>query len=281
MRYISRCLDSILTQTLKEIEILVVDGNSTDGTTDIVKSYVYHDKRIRLIQQDPQKPGVMVAKREGYMAAAGQYIAFCDADDTMPIEALQILYNKAISQNADVVIGEIVYLLRTNEIACSCQSIKKNKVYIDSFLNKEIENRMTGKLYSRALLQKSGLPAIPRMALGEDWLFNYLLAGNIKSWCTLKNIVYSYYQHESSITYSSQTDDYADSWLYAMKLIWDKYGNNPKLKERIANDLSMACTQLLLRGLSFSALSAAANKYQMQWVMDPNKLRVSSQKKMS
>lgn len=279
--YLPHCLDSVLEQTFKDIEIIIVDGNSTDRTVAIAQSYADKGIRTRILNQDPLKPGVMVAKKTGYMAASGNYIAFCDADDTLMPDALQTLYDKAIAEDADLVVGEIVYRLRKHEISCSCQSIKKNKTYIEAFLDKEAENRMTGKLYRRTLLQNADIPAIPRMALGEDWLFSYLLAGNINRWCRIKHIVYSYYQHDGSITYSQyshQSSNYAELWFEAMWLIWSKYGGNPVYRERVTEDLSLLCTQLLMRGFTLPVLTAAAGKYQMQWLMDPDKLRVSSKK---
>ena len=116
--YLPHCLDSVLEQTFKDIEIIIVDGNSTDRTVAIAQSYADKGIRTRILNQDPLKPGVMVAKKTGYMAASGNYIAFCDADDTLMPDALQTLYDKAIAEDADLVVGEIVYRLRKHEISC-------------------------------------------------------------------------------------------------------------------------------------------------------------------
>ncbi|MCI8598697.1 MAG: glycosyltransferase [Lachnospiraceae bacterium] len=88
--YIRECMDSILAQTLKEIEIIPVDAGSTDGTLETLKSYAQQDSRVKLISSDKKSMGYQT--NLGIQAASGETIGFCEADDYLAPTMLQSLY---------------------------------------------------------------------------------------------------------------------------------------------------------------------------------------------
>jgi len=102
-QYITNCLDSITNQTLEEIEILVVDAGSTDGTLDILNMFTQTDERIRLIYSKKKSYGYQV--NLGIRQAAGQYIAIVDADDRIDADMYEVLYKQAVCSDADYVKG--------------------------------------------------------------------------------------------------------------------------------------------------------------------------------
>lgn len=93
-------IDSVLNQSLKEIEMLCVDDASTDNSLSILEEYAKADSRVRVFQQPNSGPGV--ARNKGIDMARGKYIAFLDSDDIMTPQMLQKLYERAEAQNADV-----------------------------------------------------------------------------------------------------------------------------------------------------------------------------------
>lgn len=101
--YIEDCLESIINQTLSEIEILVVDAGSTDGTLDILNRYKQSDKRIRLIHSTKKSYGYQV--NLGIRQAVGEYIAIVDADDRIASDMYKVLYEEAVFSEADYVKG--------------------------------------------------------------------------------------------------------------------------------------------------------------------------------
>ena len=99
--YIGECIESVLAQTIPNIQIVIVDDGSTDGTTEIVKAYEQKYDLIKAVYQN--NSGVEKARAEGYLASTGQYIGWVDADDIAKPEMFEKLYRLAIEQNADYV----------------------------------------------------------------------------------------------------------------------------------------------------------------------------------
>ncbi len=106
--YIEECLRSLISQTLKEIEVVVVDDGSTDQTAVIAERYAITDSRIRVIRL-PEHQGVSQARNVCLAQAQGEYLAFVDSDDYISADAMEGLLEKAIKCQADIVLGSILY----------------------------------------------------------------------------------------------------------------------------------------------------------------------------
>lgn len=100
--YLRQCLDSIVNQTLKEIEIICVNDGSSDGSLKILEHFQHNDKRFKIISQNASNAGH--ARNVGLMAATGNFISFLDCDDWFELEMLEKMYTQAIKTEADVVI---------------------------------------------------------------------------------------------------------------------------------------------------------------------------------
>lgn len=101
-KYLKQCLDSICSQTLKEIEILCVDDGSTDHTAEILADYAKKDERIRVIHQ--ANAGAGAARNNGLRQASGEYLSFLDADDFFEPDMLERAYAKAKEEDAQIVV---------------------------------------------------------------------------------------------------------------------------------------------------------------------------------
>lgn len=100
--YLKQCLDSIINQTLKNIEIICVDDGSTDNSLNILKEYQEKDNRIIILQQQNQYAGI--ARNNGLKVAKGKYLSFLDSDDFFELDMLEKMYKQAIKDRADIVI---------------------------------------------------------------------------------------------------------------------------------------------------------------------------------
>lgn len=99
-KYLEECLDSIINQTLKEIEIICIDDGSTDSSLNVLENYKKKDKRIIVLQQ--QNLGAGAARNKGLDLARGKYLSFLDADDFFELTMLEKAYNKCEMDNAEI-----------------------------------------------------------------------------------------------------------------------------------------------------------------------------------
>lgn len=103
-KFLPLCLDSILSQSLGNIEIICIDDGSKDGTGDVLRDYAFLDARIKVVSQENRGPGS--CRNSAMEVAEGDYLIFCDSDDEYPNnETLEKLYNAAIKHNVDAVAG--------------------------------------------------------------------------------------------------------------------------------------------------------------------------------
>ena len=100
-KYLVKCLDSVVNQTLKNIEIIIIDDGSTDGSSEICKSYAEKDERIIYFYKENE--GLAAARQDGMERASGEYIGFVDSDDWLELNMYERMYSIATEENADVV----------------------------------------------------------------------------------------------------------------------------------------------------------------------------------
>lgn len=105
-KYLSKCLESLIKQTLKDIEIICVNDGSMDNSLAILKEFASKDSRIRII--DNQHQGVAKTRNTGIEQSTGEYIGFVDSDDYIDIDFFEKLYNSATKSNSDIAIASIL-----------------------------------------------------------------------------------------------------------------------------------------------------------------------------
>lgn len=100
--YLSECLDSLINQTLRDIEIICINDGSTDNSLNILNEYAKKDSRITVLTQENQ--GAAVARNKGLDFAKGEYLSILDSDDFFELNMLEKLYNRAVETDAEIVI---------------------------------------------------------------------------------------------------------------------------------------------------------------------------------
>ena len=103
-KYLEQCIDSIINQTLKEIEIILVDDGSPDNCPQICDDYVKKDSRIKVVHKT--NGGLSSARNAGIEIATGDYIGFVDSDDYIELDMYEKMYNIAIENNVDFVMSD-------------------------------------------------------------------------------------------------------------------------------------------------------------------------------
>ncbi len=197
VKYIVRAVDSLLAQTLENIEIIIIDDNSTDGCADLVEKYYKGIPEIKLYYNNDQQ-GAGFSRNIGLKQASGKYIAFVDSDDYVDPEFLEILYKNAENTASDIAV-------------CGFQKVAE-KSYLRSYIPKsgvfnnddffsqisQTEFVIWNKLYRRGLLKENNIKFILPY-IGEDWLFCLQAMLSAQCYISVENELYYYYQHDKSL----------------------------------------------------------------------------------
>lgn len=199
-KYLHECIDSIIAQTYKNIEILLIDDGSTDSSGSICDEYSLNDSRLRVFHK--KNEGVSVARNIGIDNANGEYCMFVDADDYIHPRACELLVSTIIEERANVIFAKY---LKVEKVVKFEQALNYNKLYSlgrDDALLKilDIENvegiNAVAKLYKTEIIKKhhflNGYP------LGEDQEFIFSIFQDFDRVTFIDACVYFYMYRENS-----------------------------------------------------------------------------------
>lgn len=173
-KYLMPCLDSILNQTYKDYELILIDDGSSDSSGEICDSYACKDSRIKVIHK--KGSGVSAARNTGMNAATGKYLMFCDGDDCVNNHWCEIMINEAEKYPESIIVCDIIRTDNTKKVALE-MSKSENVVkgeYVDYFTlySKWLSAYVWNKIYNRELIEKNSVRFDENRFLGEDVVFN-------------------------------------------------------------------------------------------------------------
>jgi len=195
--YLRRCLNSLVNQTLKDIEIICINDCSPDNSIVILEEYARKDERLKIINFKKNQ-GVSAARNIGLKQARGEYVGFCDSDDYVDLNFFRKLYENNNNGKLDIIIGGVkVKLLNTkNEIVfTTIEKISKNRFAHQCFCE---------AIYKRSLL-KNNCIEFPSFAISEDWFFCCKANFFAKKIKVIDGVFYHYIFRESSATTTAFT----------------------------------------------------------------------------
>lgn len=216
-KYLSNCINSILNQTFKDFELILINDGSTDNSLDICKYYKNIDNRIFII--DKENGDVSSARNVGLDIAKGEYIGFVDSDDYIHPQMYEILYNQIIKNQADISMCEFKRIYEFNKKELSNKDILNQEIEILN--NKEAVFKLAednsvvyvvvwNKLYKKNLFNnirfKEGI-------IHEDQYIMHRLLYNIDKLVYVKEKLYFYLQRKESIMHSKLGIDQVDYLL--------------------------------------------------------------------
>ena len=195
--YLRQCMDSIVGQTLREIEIICIDDGSTDDSPAILREYAALDARVTILPQENQ--GVSAARNHGLSVAQGEYVIFWDSDDWFELDALELLYSIASERRADMVICNAQDFDNSTGLDLGHNYIRKPYPETDVFCAKDCPDRIFdisgmnswNRLVRRQLLLENDIryPALPLIEDSVVTMLEMLLAERI-ALCTKRLIHY-------------------------------------------------------------------------------------------
>ncbi len=191
-KYLEKCINSLLSQTLEDIQIILVNDGSKDNSGNIAKEYEKNNKD-RVIYVEKENGGLSDARNYGLKYATGDFIAFLDSDDYIEKNAYEEMYNKAIEENADYVECDFIWEF-PNKIRVDKQYPYKNKKEMLSFVRVVAWN----KLIKRQLITDNNLE-FPKGLRYEDVEFTYKLIPFVNKFAYVNKPFIHYVQREGSI----------------------------------------------------------------------------------
>ena len=200
-KYIDRTISSCQSQTLFEIEIIVVNDGSPDNSKAIIDKKAWEDNRIMAIHKE--NGGVTSARNTGLAKAKGKYVFFLDGDDYIEDNALEKLFNIAEQNNADYVFGN--FIIEYEDSLQNYEMVFPSFTVINNitFLKYCFENTffyITGCLINKGIMQKCKLDIPNDITFGEDNIAITQMAWNIQCAAYYNGIVLHYVQRKESVT---------------------------------------------------------------------------------
>lgn len=214
-KYLKKCLDSIISQTLKEIEIIVINDGSTDNSGKILDKYAKNDNRLIVIHKDNE--GVSEARNEGLKYVHGDFVSFIDSDDWVEPEMYEVMYNAAIEKKVEIVmcgyVREFVNhskikimdiqdgsFMKTDEIQHWFVRRMIGPIFNEKLIteNLDMHSVVWNKIYRTHLVKNNTFCSLKEIGSCEDLLFNLVTCYQANSIMYINRSYYHY--RKTSVT---------------------------------------------------------------------------------
>lgn len=231
-KYLSVCLDSLINQTLKDIEIICINDGSKDNSLMILEEYAQRDNRLKVISQANQ--GLSCTRNTGLSLARGEFVAFCDSDDWVDGDFYEKLYNAAVLNKCDIAACGCIRHYRKTQVAKL--SYKESQVYTE--ISNKLDaldipdfNYVWNKIYKRIPLLNSNI-LFPNGRYYEDIYWSIRVVDALSGVVTVPDVNYHYLEVPTSITKQKQSYKHKSDAIWALAKLYDYYKekNIPLLK---------------------------------------------------
>ena len=219
--YLERCTQSLVNQTLKEIEIILVDDGSPDKCPQMCDEYAKKDYRVKVVHK--QNAGLGMACNSGIEVAIGDYIAFCDSDDYVDVKMYETMYKAALEHHADVVFTGIQTVDENEVVRPMSKPVQKavlsQRKQIEAYLldmvaskpsatnDRDIQMSAKVVLYKREMIEKYHLRfESERVFISEDLIWHIDVLAHASCVCLLPETFYYYYYNTTSLSKKVRTD---------------------------------------------------------------------------
>lgn len=233
-KYIDKCINSVINQTYKNIEVIVVDDGSTDKSLDIIKKFIDNDK-VKLIIQDRQNAAI--GRNRGIDASKGEYLLFIDSDDILFPSSVEKLVNTAYKADVDFVMGNMKEMDEEDTITKELQFFDSNKIISDYRELIALIPAPTNKFFKASVIKDNNI-SFGNVRIGQDLNFflKYLLC--CKNIAVINEYIYAWRDTQGSMsrTVNFKIFDITESFkdikrYYLSKDAYDDYNSYIRMIE--------------------------------------------------
>ena len=257
--YLRDCLDSLVGQTLKDIEIICVNDGSKDNSLDILKKYAKKDSRIRII--DKRNEGQSIARNIALKAVRGEYIGFVDSDDWVDLNFFEKLYNEAVKNDCDIAAGGIECNKTDGGFFVKDISFKNIKIYTktsDKYKVTKVAKAafIWNKIYKKEIFDKLNLEFEPNRYY-EDIMFSHIILHKSGRLVTVPGVYYHYRFNPSSTVNTVSQKKKEDFKTEVFKSI--EYIKKNKIKVNLAKYYPMYTSVIKIFGIPILRIKSWEN----------------------
>ena len=227
-KYLRRCFDSVVKQTYKDLDIIVVDDGSTDGSGAICDEYASKDNRFHVIHQ--RNGGVSVARQTGLNAAKGEYLCFVDADDWVELNYAEYLYEEARKEDVDMVTFDCYYEWKSGKsqrFSYDLEKVPDVNTYIHKYLKMEVHCSLWNKFFKTSSAKK--IQFYPSdLLFAEDILFTirFLSQNSVK--LLYVDVAFYHYSETSNSLMNNKSDRMLKERIRAVNIVDENLNNDLK-----------------------------------------------------
>ena len=226
-KYLSATLDSLLSQTFGDYEVLCVDDGSTDGSLSVLKEYAAKEERIKVVEQSNR--GASAARNAALDRASGEYIAFLDSDDLMHPQMLEVMLRALTETGSDMVYCDICRFTDGEEVsfdAVKSPSVSILPEHFASFVWNKKNNpkaSLCNKLYRAELFKGVRLPE--EITVAEDLVAMHSLLFAAKKVAYVQAGFVYYRQRSGSLIHTELKEEDINNGVNAVRLILERFKN--------------------------------------------------------
>lgn len=237
--YLRKCLDSILNQTYENLEIIIINDGSTDGSGSVCDEYK-KDERVKVFHTENR--GLSAARNKGLDEANGDWIGFVDSDDWIEPDMYEVLQKKAEDTGADVVeCGVFIKYPDRTERHKRRNVVLTGDEAIQALLYEELSENAWNKLWRKECFDRTRFPT---GRVFEDIATTYKVYSYITSFCSLTEEKYHYQQRSDSLSRKRTMKNLADFWLSH----YERYRNlQERADEKVKQRLLFYCASAAAR----------------------------------
>ena len=253
--FLNECLDSVINQTLTNIEIICINDGSTDNSLKILEEYADRDNRIKIISQENKGGGA--ARNAGLVIAKGEYLAFLDSDDFFNTQALQKAYAKIVADNADIVVFNCKVYYNSSKRYVNAPWVFMKKYFpkaipfsyhdVPDYILNMFSSTVWNKLYKKEMIKQYDIIFQESMRT-NDLYFSYLALIHAKCITTLDEALVYYRKDVSNSSQSTNHETPLDFYfaLISVKKELDRLNIFYEVKRSYINRLLGSSIYILM-----------------------------------